>query len=146
MSEWKKGIFEDVCLEMFSGGTPSTSNPFYWNGNLSWLSSGETRKSFIYSTEKKIANAAVEDSSTRLALKDDVVLASAGQGKTRGQTSLLKIDTYINQSIIAIRPNDKMYFGFLYYYLKSKYNALRDVSDGNSIRGSITTKDLKSSQ
>ena len=38
---------------IYSGGTPSTNNPEYWGGDLSWLSSGETHSRFIIDTEKK---------------------------------------------------------------------------------------------
>lgn len=135
---------EELCDEMFSGGTPSTSNPAFWDGPFNWLSSGETRTDFIHETEKTITSEAIAKSSTKLAKKDDIVMASAGQGKTRGQTSLLMINTYINQSVIAIRPNAKINNKYLYYFLKSKYDNLRVSSDGSSIRGSITAKDLKS--
>ena len=40
----------EVC-EIFSGGTPSTKNEEYWNGDIPWLSSGETRNNFIVDTE-----------------------------------------------------------------------------------------------
>ena len=99
---------KDISLIIFSGGTPSTSISNFWDGNLNWLSSGETKNQFIYRTEKKITDLAVKKSSTRLAKAGDTIVASAGQGLTRGQTSFLKIDSYINQSIIAIRPNIKI--------------------------------------
>jgi len=140
---WQSSSLAVVTETMFSGGTPNTSEPTFWNGKYNWLSSGETRNNFIFSTEKTITDVGVKKSSTRLASKNDIVMASAGQGKTRGQTSILMIDTYINQSIIAIRTNKKMYYKFLFYFLKSQYDELRVSSDGSSIRGSITTKDLK---
>lgn len=129
----------ELCSAIFSGGTPSTTNPRFWNGAIPWLSSGETRQDFIKETEKKITKDGVENSSTRLALKNDIVIATAGQGSTRGQTSLLNIDTYINQSLISLRANpSKLEFEYLYYYLKSKYKKLRSLSDDTSSRGSIT--------
>lgn len=141
-STWIATNIGSVCSAIYSGGTPSTTNFDYWNGNIPWLSSGETRESFITTTEKKITEKGVSNSSTRLALNGDIVMASAGQGKTRGQTSFLKIDTYVNQSIIVLRTNEKLINKFLFYFLKSKYDELRGGSDASSIRGSITTKDL----
>ena len=47
------------------------------------------------------------NSSTKLANKGDIENASAGQGFTRGQSSIVMMDTYVNQSVIDIRPNDK---------------------------------------
>ena len=127
----------DVC-EIFSGGTPSTKNDAYWNGDIPWLSSGETRNNFILDTERKITLSGVNNSSTRLAKKYDVVVASAGQGNTRGQVSLCLIDTYINQSVIVLRCNKKILLPlFLFYNLKSRYLELRSLSDSHSSRGSL---------
>ena len=87
MSTLKKYTLGEVTESIFSGGTPATTNPNFWNGDLQWLSSGETRNRYINETEKSITKEGAINSSTRLALPDDVVIASAGQGFTRGQTS-----------------------------------------------------------
>src|SRR6476646_4235591 len=89
---WEMKKVEDITIEIFSGGTPNTSKQEYWNGNIPWLSSGETRNRFILETEKKITRLGVQNSSTRLAQKEDVIVASAGQGHTRGQVSFCMID------------------------------------------------------
>ena len=134
-----------VSENIFSGGTPNTKINQYWNGSLNWLSSGETGSNFIYSTIKSITQLGVDNSSTRLALKDDVVVATAGQGNTRGQVSFMCIDSYINQSIIAIRGNKNALFNkWLFYNLSHRYKELRFISESNSVRGSITTKMLSS--
>ena len=126
-----------IC-EIFSGGTPSTKNAKYWNGTIPWLSSGETRNNFITKTERKITLDGIKNSSTRLAKKNDVVVASAGQGHTRGQVSLCLIDTYVNQSVIVLRANTKIIHPkFLFYNLKSRYTELRKLSDAHSSRGSL---------
>lgn len=141
---WRVGMIDEVCTNIFSGGTPSTQNPEFWNGDLNWLSSGETRNALIIDTDKTISDEAVLNSSTRLANKYDVVIASAGQGNTRGQTSLCLIDTYINQSVISLRANgNDVSYSYLYYNLRNRYEELRKISDSSSIRGSLTTKMLK---
>ena len=124
---------------IYSGGTPSTSNVAYWNGALGWFSSGETRNRFVISTEKTITESGVENSSTKLAHKFDIVIASAGQGFTRGQTSMLLLDTYVNQSVIVIHA-DQAVLPYLFWNLANRYEELRAISDSSSIRGSLTTK------
>lgn len=142
--DWEETTFGEVTEAIFSGGTPNTRAPEYWNGSLNWLSSGETRNRFITHTEKTITELGVKESSTRLSKELDVVVASAGQGHTRGQTSLLKVETYINQSLIALRANlDYIDPYYLFYNLTNRYSELRHYSDGNSSRGSITTKMIK---
>lgn len=124
---------------IYSGGTPTTSNAAYWNGAFGWFSSGETRNRFVISTEKTITQAGIDNSSTKLATKHDIVMASAGQGFTRGQTSMLLIDTYVNQSVIVIHSERKI-LPYLFWNLANRYEELRAISDSSSIRGSLTTK------
>ena len=132
---------KDLSVNIFSGGTPSTTNEEFWNGEFYWLSSGETKNKYIRETEKTITKLGVEKSSTRLAKIGDVVIASAGQGKTRGQVAYCLTDTYINQSIIAIRTKEELLNSkFLFYNLTSRYNELRLLSDSSSSRGSLTVK------
>lgn len=133
-----------LLLDMHSGGTPDTSEPEYWNGEYKWLASGETRQRFIDNTESRITQLGIEKSSTKLAKKNDVVMACAGQGKTRGQVSFLLDDMYINQSIIAMTTDEKILHPlYLFYNLSGRYNELRVSSDASSTRGSITIKSLK---
>ena len=129
----------DYADRVFSGGTPTTSNESYWSGEFKWLSSGETSQKYIVDTEKTITQAGVDNSSTRLAKKYDTVIASAGQGHTRGQTSMLLTDTYINQSIIVVE-SERIYMPFIYWNICGRYEELRVISNSNSIRGSLTTK------
>ena len=144
MEEWKEYKLEDVCESIYSGGTPSNMNKEYWNGDHPWLSSGETGQKYIYSTEKTITQKGVDNSSTRYAFKDSTVVASAGQGYTRGQASYLKIDTYINQSVIVLKPNPKIIDSkFLFFNIDNRYRELRQLSDGTSTRGSLSGKIMK---
>ena len=138
-SDWKKTTIDEACARVYSGGTPSTKEPAYWNGDMNWLSSGETHNKFIYETERKITKLGVEQSSTQLAFKDSIVIATAGQGYTRGQASFLKIDTYVNQSILVLEADRTMVEPlFLYYNLSNRYEELRQLSDGTSTRGGLS--------
>ena len=135
---------KDIVKRIYSGGTPDTRKSEYWNGNIKWLSSGETRSNFIYDTNKRITDLGVTNSSTKLANKNSIVIACAGQGFTRGQTSYLMDDMYINQSIVCIDPDkDKVDSLYLYYFFKNSYQLLRNLSDDHSSRGSITTAMIK---
>jgi type I restriction enzyme, S subunit len=138
---WKVTSLADICENIFSGGTPSTQIANYWNGNIPWLSSGETRNHFIIDTEKTITEEGVANSSTRLARHGSIVIAGAGQGHTRGQTSLLMLDSYINQSVVALKANPEILSDFfLFFDLTRRYEEFRQLSDSHSSRGSLTTK------
>ena len=144
MSKWNVDKLGNLCSAIYSGGTPATSHPEFWNGRYNWLSSGETSNRYIIKTEKTITQEGINGSATKLAKEGSLVMASAGQGKTRGQASILKCDTYINQSIIAlVGKRNLLDTTFLFYNMMMRYNELRVRSDASSTRGSITTDMLK---
>lgn len=144
MAEWKNYTLEEVCERIYSGGTPSTKHEEYWNGDIKWLSSGETSQRFVYDTERKITQEGVENSSTKLATKGCTVVATAGQGYTRGQASFLMTDTYMNQSVIACKANENVILPlYLYYNLDGRYEEFRLLSDGTSTRGGLSGWILK---
>ena len=140
-SSWQITTVGECCERIFSGGTPNTSTADYWGGDIPWLSSGETRNALIVETEKTITQAGIENSSTKLARAGCTVIASAGQGHTRGQTSLLTVDSYINQSVVALAANPEVSSDlFLFFDLGRRYEEFRQLSDSHSSRGSLTTK------
>ena len=129
--------------ELKSGGTPKTENLEYWeNGNIPWMSSGEVNKGNIYETEKKITEKGYNNSSAKMLPKDTVVIALAGQGKTRGTVAITRIELCTNQSLCGIIPNEKLNSDFLYHYLKTQYENLRQLSSGDGTRGGLNLKML----
>jgi len=142
--DWELKTLKELCLRIYSGGTPNTRDNSLWDGQIPWLSSGETKQVFVRATNRTISQKGVDNSSTKLAKKGSTVVASAGQGHTRGQAAYLMIDTYINQSIVVLEPNSsQINKHYLYYLLLSKYDRLRDLSDSHSSRGSLTCKLLE---
>ena len=77
--------------ECYAGATPKTSVLEYWqNGTIPWMSSGEVNKRVIYNTEKRITQEAYNNCSTKMIPANSVVIALAGQGKTRGLVAITK--------------------------------------------------------
>ena len=129
--------------ELKSGGTPKTENLEYWeNGDIPWMSSGEVNKGNIYETEKKITEKGYNNSSAKMLPKDTVVIALAGQGKTRGTVAITRIELCTNQSLCGIISNEKLNSDFLYHYLKTQYENLRQLSSGDGTRGGLNLKML----
>ncbi|OQS26784.1 restriction endonuclease subunit S [Chromobacterium violaceum] len=139
---WQILSLKQVTSQIFSGGTPDTRNTLYWGGDIPWFSSGETRNLVVIDTEKNITQAGVDGSSTKMSLPGDILIASAGQGHTRGQTSFNTIECYINQSVVAVRASEVSAPAWLFFNLRRRYEEMRTLSDSHSSRGSLTTKIL----
>lgn len=138
-SEWinlKIGEFSSVIC----GGTPSTHEPSYWNGDIPWMSSGELHNRYIYSVKETITEDGLNNSPAKLLPKNCVLLGLAGQGKTRGTAAINRIKLSTNQSIGAILPSSNVNADFLYFNLKNRYTELREMSSGDGGRGGLNKK------
>ncbi len=128
-----------------AGGTPRTSEKSYWYPQeVSWLSSGEVHKKKIFYTDNKISIKGLDNSSAKLLPCNSILIALAGQGKTRGTVAITEIELTTNQSVGAILPNDKIIPYYLYYNLDSRYDELRSLSTGSGGRGGLNLSILKS--
>ena len=127
-----------------AGGTPSTKNSLYWDGDIPWMNSGELNKHKIYTVNGRITKLGLENSSTKLIPSGCVLIGLAGQGKTRGTAAINYIDTCINQSIGAIYPSTNHVSEYLYYDLTRRYNEIRELSSGDGGRGGLNLKLLGS--
>lgn len=121
--------------KVVTGGTPNTAEPRYWNGNIQWMSSGEINDARIRNTKKHITPLGLNNSSTRLLPPGSVMVALAGQGRTRGMAAILETQTTCNQSLAAVLPNDTYDSNFLYYNLSSRYEEIRSLSGGEGRSG-----------
>ncbi|MFW2378657.1 restriction endonuclease subunit S [Aliarcobacter butzleri] len=121
-----------------TGGTPNTSNVSYWNPKqIPWMSSGEINKKRLFSTDNQISELGLNNSSAKWIKNNSVLIALAGQGKTRGTVGINYIPLTTNQSIAAITSDDKLHYEFLYQNLESRYEELRMESSGDGTRGGL---------
>lgn len=130
--------------ECVAGATPKTAIAAYWeNGTISWMSSGEVNNKVIYETEAKISQEGYDSCSTKMVPPNTVVIALAGQGKTRGTVAITRIELCTNQSLCSIITKDGLLPDFLYHYLSGQYVKLRDISSGDGTRGGLNLKMIR---
>ena len=65
MEEWKEYCIGEICSSVCSGGTPSSKHPEYYDGNIPWLNTKEINYNRIYSTEKRITEDGLNNSSAK---------------------------------------------------------------------------------
>lgn len=129
--------------EILTGGTPRTQIREYWEPKeVPWMSSGEINKKRILYTDNKISKLGLNNSSARWISENSVLIALAGQGKTRGTVAINLIPLTINQSIAAIIPKGELYYEFIYQNLAKRYEELRIISSGDGTRGGLNKQIL----
>lgn len=125
----------------FAGATPSTSHPEYWeNGKIRWMSSGEVHKGHVEDTDSRITELGYKSASTRMVPIHSIVIALAGQGKTRGTVAVTEVDLCTNQSLCAIVPDERVNYSYLYHNLQVRYLELRGLSGDVNGRGGLNLK------
>ena len=102
--EWKKERLKDNCT-FFSGGTPSSTNKEYYDGEIPFIRSGEIASEH---TELFLSELGLSNSSAKIVEKGDLLLAL--YGATSGQIAISKIRGAINQAILCIRSSHENVF------------------------------------
>jgi type I restriction enzyme, S subunit len=125
MVESKK--LKDISLSIGSGITPRRDNESYWkNGTIPWLKTEQLGEKNIYDTNEKISQTALNETSIKLFPVNTLSMAMYGEGRTRGNVSILKKEMTTNQACCNIVVDSKKAdYEFVYYYLKTQYKQLR---------------------
>lgn len=116
-----------------TGSTPNRNNvTYYYKGLVPWVKTGEISNGYIVRTEEMITAIAIIETNCKVFPCDTILVAMYGQGKTRGQACMLKIDAATNQACAAILPNKQYISEFLYRILEIQYEDLRKLGRGGN--------------
>lgn len=129
MEEWKEYRYTDLAT-IIGDGTPKTSVPEYWSGEIPWLSVKDfvSVTKYVYDTEKHISELGLLNSSTKLLEKNDIVISARG---TVGAMAMIPDPMCFNQSCFGLRGNNIVDKNFLYYLTRTKVDELRKTAHGS---------------
>ncbi len=114
--DWEVHGLGQLC-NCFSGGTPSTSNPSYYGGNIPWITSSDLNKERITEVEGRITDAGLANSSAKITNENSLLLAL--YGATAGVSAITEIRAAINQAVLVIIPV-RLNVDYLFQYLRLK--------------------------
>lgn len=112
----------DNCISYGkAGGTPSSNNKDYYDGNISFLSiSDMTRQGkYILKTEKAISQQGIKNSSAWIVPKDSIILSMYA---SYGLIAINKIELATSQAMFNMIVNPKNNVEYIYYYLEFLYD------------------------
>ena len=121
-------------VRIVGGGTPSKSNPNFYKGDIPWATVRDMGNDYLESTELRINEEAVRQSSTNIIPKNNVIIVTrVGLGKV----SIIKQDTAINQDLRGIIANDtnELDTKYLFYWFKSISQKIIDAGRGATVHG-----------
>ncbi|HLB69412.1 MAG TPA: restriction endonuclease subunit S [Candidatus Methanoperedens sp.] len=131
--EWEVVRLGDVADDFVGGGTPSTTNPDYWNGKIAWMTSSHINGRIVNSGQRLITEKGLKESSTHLIPKDNLLVATrVGIGKA----AINSIDVAISQDLTGvIIKKDKVNADYIYWVLLANLNKLKSLAQGSTIKG-----------
>lgn len=133
----------DISRNISSGITPLRSNDEFWaNGTIPWLKTEQLGEKYIFDTNEHITEKALQEANVKIFPENTLSIAMYGEGKTRGNVSILKRPMATNQACCNIELDaEKVSSEYVYYFLKTQYENLRGLSSG--IRKNLNTNDIK---
>lgn len=120
--EAKRVSIESLCSTVTSGGTPSRTDPTFWDdGVVPWFKTGELNDWYLGGAEEKITADALSKSSAKIFPANTVLMAMYGDGRTITTLGLLRDEAATNQACCAMIADPKV-VNFLYLFYALKYH------------------------
>ena len=113
-----------------SGGTPSRKILAYYDGEISWIKTGELNDELIYESEEHISSEAIANSSAKLFPIHTVIIAM--YGATIGKVGILEIEAATNQACACAVSSTAIDYKYLFYYAKSQKEAFIKKGKGGA--------------
>lgn len=140
--QWKSYTVGELA-EVIGGGTPSTQNSDYWDGDIYWLTPAEINSKFVHSSNRKITVSGLNNSSAKLLPKGALLLTTRA---TLGACSINNQDNPVctNQGFQSLVCNDFVDNEFMYYVVTANefQKAMVQRASGSTFI-EISSKNLK---
>lgn len=129
--------------KIINGGTPSTANESFWNGEIPWITPNDLSNydsKWIKYGERNITKEGLEKSSAKYVPAESILISTRAPV---GYVVRNEIDASTNQGIKAFVPNPELVnANYMYYYFKKNTRLLNLRSGGTTFR-ELSTNSLK---
>lgn len=121
--------FADVA-RISGGGTPSTKNPSYWNGDVSWATPTDVTGlsgPYLEETERTITDAGLQNSASELYPAGSILMTSRA---TIGAFALAQKPMAVNQGFIVVQPHDPSSRYWIFHEMRSRVDEFTSFANG----------------
>ncbi|MEX1046853.1 MAG: restriction endonuclease subunit S [Actinomycetota bacterium] len=119
-------------IEVASGGTPSTSDPECWDGDVVWVTPadlGKLKGRDILDSERHITEAGLVRSSARPVPVDSVVMSSRAP---IGHLGIARVPLATNQGCKIFLPHPEVVSEYLYFVLRARMDEIAKAGSGTT--------------
>lgn len=115
-------------LYVLSGGTPKTTTPQYWDGEIGFFTPKDAvRRAYVSKTEKTITEEGLARCNSKLYPKDTLFITARG---TVGKMNLALVPMAMNQSCYALVSNSGLSQRLLYLTMDASLQQFRSQASG----------------
>lgn len=128
---WKIKKVSNVC-ETMGGGTPTTTNPAYWGGDIKWVTPSDiTSKNSLalLKVKGRITEEGLKKSSAKLLPPYTILMTSRA---SIGFFGICPDSVCTNQGFISIIPNKETFRMYLLYTFKSRKEEIISNANGST--------------
>ncbi len=129
---WVNTPLESILLSIVGGGTPSKSNPGFYEGDIPWMSVKDMNKHILTDTQDHISQEAVDNSSTNVIPAGTPIIATR---MSLGKIVVAGFDSAINQDLKALFPASDVSTGYLIHWYRSKGRDIENLGTGTTVKG-----------
>ena len=117
---WDTDAVENLCAEIYGGGTPSKAHPeYYEDGDIPWVSSKDMKTDVLYDSQIKINQLGVENSTAKMVPINSVIMViRSGILKHTLPVAINVVPITVNQDLKVFIPNERVLSLFLMYQFK----------------------------
>lgn len=129
--EWEEKRLSELG-NISSGGTPSTTKPEYWDGDINWVTPTDITKQdsiYIESTARLVSMDGIKNSSAKLLPKGTLLVCTRA---TIGEMAIASHEMSTNQGFKNIVPNENTNIEFVYYLLNFYKHKLISKASGST--------------
>ena len=129
-------------IQLLSGGTPKTSEPTYWDGDIPWYSvrvAPSETDVWVIHTDKHVTKLGIANSAAQVFPEKTTIISARG---TVGKLALTAVPMAMNQSCYGVRGITGYGDYFTYYSLREATAQLQQRTHG-TVFDTITTETFK---
>ena len=127
--KWTICNLSDIA-SVVGGGTPDTTDPLLWNGNVQWFTPTEVGHSkYVSKSVRTISQLGLQKSSAKVLPKGSILLSSRA---TVGECSIVKNECTTNQGFQSLIPRKGINNEFLYYLTQTKKKHFIKYASGST--------------
>ncbi|WP_322354273.1 restriction endonuclease subunit S [Dehalococcoides sp.] len=139
--EWENKQLSEV-VDVYGGGTPSTANKEFWDGNIHWCTPTDITalkgSKYLFDTERKITSIGLKNIAAEILPINSVIMTSRA---TIGECAINKVPVSTNQGFKSLVPKT-IDFEFLYYKILTQKSKLIKLGSGSTFF-EVSKKDIE---